>query len=214
MSHSKHLYTIGQLDVDNMIRKPSNENAPDRDIRHSRHRRPRLGTALNARYGAIDHAEEVASESGSFAFVPAGRRGHIGVGGPADPNRALQRLRRSRSRRSRTWGHGSPGSAPDRVRAARSSISAAHAVSASSSAPLSRLAINSAARSARPAESSFRASSRSLAAALVTRLRVPRRTSPNKRMEPPGAKTAATRVRRRAGGSCGIALAASRVQTG
>lgn len=91
----------------------------------------------------------------------------------ADRQRSLQRLRRPRAMCPRTSDQDSPGSSPERARAARSSASAAHAASTPSSVPASRLAINSAASSALPAGSSFSASSRSLAATLVTRKTVP-----------------------------------------
>lgn len=178
MRDRKDLDPVGQLDVDDVKRKAPKRHTPDVAVRDSRDRGSRSGGELDAPERAIDHVEEVAPESEALRIVPRGGGPHFGLGISADPQRTLQRLRRSRSMRPRTSDQGSPGSSPERARAARSAISAAHAASTPSSAPASRLAINSAASSARPAGSSFNACSRSLVAALVTSERYRGRSGP------------------------------------
>ena len=139
---------------------------------------PGRGGELDAPERAIDHVQEAAPESEALRFVLRGCGPHFGLGISADPQRTLQRLRRSRSMRSRTSDQGSPGSSPERAWAARFAISAAHAAATPSSAPASRLAVSSAASLARPAGSSFNARSRSLVAALVTSDRYRGRSGP------------------------------------
>lgn len=178
MRDGKDLNPVGQLDVGDVKRKAPNRHTTDVAVRDSRDQRSRSGGELDATERALDHVQEVAPEAVALRFVPRGCGPEFGLRISADPQRTLQRLRRSRSMRPRSSDQGSPGSSPERARTARSAISAAHAASTPSSAPASRLAISSAASSARPAGSSFNACSRSLVAALVTSERYRGRSGP------------------------------------
>ncbi len=189
MGDCQDLSPIGQLDVYHVVREPADENASDIRVGNAGHGRTRARSGLNPRDHTSNRAQKVEAETGLLCVIPARRLGHVGLRPNANPDATLQRCLRSRSRRSRTSGHGLPRSSPDRARAARSSISAAQAASASSSDSASRLASSPAASSARSRTSSLSASSRSLLVAFVTGTSLARPPSPNKALERNGGPT-------------------------
>ncbi len=188
MCDGDNLSPVGQLDIYDVIGEPADENASDVCVRHAGDTRSGVWSCLDPCDYTADRTQEFNAETGLPGVVPARGLGHVGLRPGADTDGSVQRRSRSRSKSSRTSGHGLPGSSPDRARAARSSISTAQATSASSSASPSRLASSPEASSARCLALSFNASSRSLVVAFVTGMSLARLSSPNKALERPGAR--------------------------
>lgn len=201
MGDRQHLNPVRQLNVDHGVREPANEQLSNVWIRDAWDRSAVLWRYLDTSESSVEKSEEVEPESWPLLIVPISGMGNLGPCLSTDTEGTVQRFLRPCSSRWRTSGQGSPTSSPDRARAARSLISVAHSASASSSTSPSRLAISSAAISARSADPSLSASSRNLLAALVTGTRLARPESPNKPLERTGAMSGPTRERCSAGRS-------------
>lgn len=172
MSKCEDSNPIGHFQINNVKWESSYGHFPCRQVlRYERNRRSGVGKTPDEFESRIDGFQEFTAKSFTLSLVPCGSLGEFGRRFRFSPKRL--HFLKLRVMRSRTSSQGSPADSPDRTRRARRSISIAQAASTSAGFPAgsSRLANNSAAKSARSSGESVRASrSNSWARLLMTAL--------------------------------------------
>ena len=182
MSDGEYLDSIRQVDEDHVVREPWHADSANILILGGRYHGTGCRSRLDSGKHGFHRRYQFIAKAGPLRLVPG--RGFRELAGnlPRNADR-LQGFPRRVFTWSRTSGHERPGSAPVLASAARRSISAAQAASASASGSPSRLAINSAANSARSPGARSSASRKSSFAALVTGRMVPPERAANKRLQ-------------------------------